>query len=127
MSGYCKCGAYHEEDDNRPCAQCKDNAIDIEARQMFGKLAASAPGSGPKLMVLRGFAAELTRLRSENQALRAENAALKRERDEKLQHVIRLLVKHAERLDDYCMGGDRVGDSLLDIRASLNSAANEVR
>lgn len=63
MSGYCKCGAYHEEDDARPCAQCADNAIDIEARQMFGKLAAAEPGSGPKLMVLRGVARELTALR----------------------------------------------------------------
>ena len=47
-------------------------------------------------------------------------ARLTRERDAWKAEVSRI----AQRLDDYCMGGDRVADSLLDIRADANAAAN---
>lgn len=69
--------------------------------------------------------------------LREAATALAAERDEALKALaaseqrervwMEKFVRAAERLDDYCMGGDRVKESLLDIRADLNESANAAR
>ena len=43
------------------------------------------------------------------------------------QELLRVFVRLAETLDEYCMGGDRTGISLVEIRHLANEAANAGR
>ena len=124
MSGYCKCGAYHEEDDGRACAQCTDNAIDIEARQIFGKLAATHSGSGPKLMVLRGVARELGTLRAQVDKLTAENAKLSRT-NERFMSFFEALADSMAVLNDRPAASDK--DQIIETLLRTTSSLREHR
>jgi|GEM_PF-6124483 len=44
MSGYCRCGVYHEEDDGRLCSKCRDVVEPLNLS--FGELAAANDARG---------------------------------------------------------------------------------